>query len=155
MNDNKVLDEPDEFGGVPDDQLNPEQLQKRREKKKKVAFVQPPEFHTRSFQLMVNLVKGEDFPIMTGNSCDSFISVRANGLTQVTATFSSQTKPQFKTRMLFPLLFPLNNDKIIIRVWDKRKCLSDTFIAQVPETPTENDFFNINFLQSRGGVLPF
>lgn len=48
--------------------------------------------------------------------------------------------------MLFPLLFPLSNDKIVIRVWDKRKCMSDTFVAQIPEIPTENDFFNINFL---------
>jgi hypothetical protein len=56
---------------------------------------------------------------------------------------------------MFPLYFPVFNDKIVIRVWDKRICMSDTFVAMIPEMPSENDFFNINFLQSRGGVMPY
>lgn len=56
---------------------------------------------------------------------------------------------------MFPITFPLNNDKIVIRVWDKRVCMSDTFIGQIPEFPQENDFFNITYLQSKGGVLPY
>ncbi len=56
---------------------------------------------------------------------------------------------------MFPLYFPVFNDKIVIRVWDKRICMADTFIAMIPEMPSENDFFNINFLQSRGGVMPY
>jgi hypothetical protein len=47
---------------------------------------------------------------------------------------------------MFPLYFPVLNDKIVIRVWDKRTCLADTFIAMIPEIPKENDFFNVNFL---------
>lgn len=39
----------------------------------------------------------------------------------------------FSTRMLFPILFPTFNEKIIIRVWDKRTGLSDIFIAHLPE----------------------
>lgn len=31
--------------------------------------------------------------------------------------------------MMFPINFPLQNDKIIIRVWDKRVCMADTFIG--------------------------
>ena len=46
---------------------------------------------------------------------------------------------------MFPLYFPVLNDKIVIRVWDKRTCLADTFIAMIPEIPKENDFFNVNF----------
>jgi len=33
--------------------------------------------------------------------------------------------------------------------------MTDTFIAMIPEIPTENDYFNINFLQSKGGTMPF
>ena len=69
--------------------------------------------------------------------------------------YKNQTKPQFKTRILFPLYFPLSNDKIVIRIWDQRICMTDTFIGQVPEVPTENDFFSLSFLQSRGGILPY
>lgn len=47
---------------------------------------------------------------------------------------------------MFPLHFPFFNDKIVVRVWDKRTMAADTFIAMIPEIPTENDYFNINFL---------
>lgn len=33
--------------------------------------------------------------------------------------------------------------------------MTDNFIAMIPEIPSETDFFNANFLQSRGGVMPF
>ena len=57
--------------------------------------------------------------------------------------------------MLFPISFPVYNGKIVVRVWDKRNLLSDIFIAQIPEFPKENDCFNINYLQSIGGVIPY
>lgn len=56
---------------------------------------------------------------------------------------------------MFPLHFPFLNDKIVVRVWDRRTMATDTFIAMIPEVPTENDYFNINFLQSKGGTMPF
>lgn len=55
-------------------------------------------------------------------------------------------KPMFSTRMLFPILFPTFNEKIIIRVWDKRTGLSDIFIAHLPEKMKSNDWFNLNYL---------
>lgn len=47
---------------------------------------------------------------------------------------------------MFPLYFPIFNDKIVLKLWDKRVCMSDTFIARIPELPSETDFFNANFL---------
>lgn len=47
---------------------------------------------------------------------------------------------------MFPLHFPFFNDKIVLRVWDRRTCAADTYVAMIPEIPTENDYFNINFL---------
>lgn len=33
--------------------------------------------------------------------------------------------------------------------------LSDIFIANIPEISTENDYFNLNFLISKGGIMPY
>lgn len=104
---------------------------------------------------MVNIYKAEDLPVMSFGKCDSFISVRCGGITLCTSVMKNMQKPQYATRLLFPLYFPVMNDKIVIRVWDKRICLADSFIGMIPEIPQENDFFNVNFLQSRGGVMPY
>ena len=64
----------------------------------------------------------------------------------ITAIVKNSTKPSYNCRMMFPIYFPVHNDKIIIRLWDKRKLLVDLFIAQVPEFPSQNDPFNINYL---------
>jgi hypothetical protein len=42
---------------------------------------------------MVNIIKAEDLPIMTGETCDPFVAVRANGITLKTATFKNKIKP--------------------------------------------------------------
>ncbi|CAD8189110.1 unnamed protein product [Paramecium pentaurelia] len=155
MNENNVEEEPDEFGGVPDDQLNPEQLQARMERKNRIAVVSKPEIRGKSYQLMVNIAKAEDLALMGYPTLDSFISVRAGGTAQITSVMKNQQKPQYLSRLMFPLHFPFFNDKIVVRVWDRRTMATDTFIAMIPEVPTENDYFNINFLQSKGGTMPF
>ena len=33
--------------------------------------------------------------------------------------------------------------------------LSDIFIANIQEISTENDYFNLNFLISKGGIMPY
>lgn len=35
-----------------------------------------------------------------------------------TPTIKNSQKPNFQTRMVFPVFFPVFNDKIVIRVWD-------------------------------------
>ena len=32
---------------------------------------------------------------------------------------------------------------------------SDIFIAAIPEVTSENDYFNINFLQNKGGIMRY
>lgn len=44
-------------------------------------MVSRPMPYTKLAQLMVNIVKAEDLPILNGTTIDSFISVRANGVT--------------------------------------------------------------------------
>lgn len=56
--------------------------------------------------------------------------------------------------MLFPAYMPFLNDKITVRVWSKgSKLISDTFIANLPEFPSQNDFFNISKLLAIDGRL--
>jgi hypothetical protein len=50
--------------------LTAEQLQKRREKKDQIAIVSKPDYYNKKYQLMVNIVKAEDLPILTGASMD-------------------------------------------------------------------------------------
>jgi hypothetical protein len=52
----------------------------------------------------------------------------------------------YSARMKFPLFYPILNDRIVIRVWDNRRMLSNIYIGSVPEVPSENDQFNINVL---------
>jgi hypothetical protein len=42
---------------------------------------------------MVNIYKAEDLPTMSFGSCDSFISVRAGGITLCTAVMKNMKKP--------------------------------------------------------------
>ena len=57
--------------------------------------------------------------------------------------------------MKYPVQFPLLNDKIVMKCWHKSRFLSDILIANIPENPFVDGWFNINFLQSTGGNLPF
>ena len=72
-----------------------------------------------------------------------------------TPVVENTQKPSYMMKFQFPVFMPVLNDKIIIRCWDKRKALSDIFIGNIPEMPLENDYFNINSLQSKGGNMPY
>jgi len=73
----------------------------------------------------------------------------------ITQVAKNTVKPQYYSKLCFPCEFPVYNDKVIIRVWDKCFMAADNFIANIPEIAKENDFFSLNYLQSRGGMMPF
>lgn len=56
-------------------------MKRRLDKKNQIAIVSKPEIRGKSYQLMVNLVKAEDLPLMGYGGLDSFVSVRAGGFT--------------------------------------------------------------------------
>jgi len=91
-------------------------------------------------------VKAEGLPIMFGDSCDSFVSCRVGGNVLTSEIVKNSQKPVYSARMKFPLFYPILNDRIVIRVWDNRRMLSNIYIGSVPEVPSENDQFNINVL---------
>ena len=72
-----------------------------------------------------------------------------------TSTVEDSNKPAYMTKLIFPIYYPVHNDKIVIRLWDQRKLLSDVFIAAIPEIPTENDYFNVKYLLSKRGIMPY
>jgi hypothetical protein len=47
---------------------------------------------------------------------------------------------------MFPVYFPLLNDKIVMRIWDKRRGMPDVFIGNIPENPFIDNWFNVNYL---------
>ena len=57
-------------------------------------------------------------------------------------------------KLLFPVILPAFNDKIIVRVWDNR-ILNDLFIAAIPEIASDNDFFNLNYLLTIGCIMRY
>lgn len=63
-------------------------------------------------------------------------------------------KPKWYTKFQMPLMYPVMNDKITIRVWHRRRGLMpNMFIANVPEQPTATDSFNITVLQAQDGRM--
>ena len=48
--------------GIPDEELTPEQMKKRRDAKKNFAILGKPSLMSRSYELSVNFVRAEDLP---------------------------------------------------------------------------------------------
>lgn len=55
---------------------------------------------------------------------------------------------------MFPVTYPILNDKITVRIWSKNGGFSaNTFIANIPEHPSETDNFNLSKLLSQDGRM--
>lgn len=60
------------YEGLGDEELTAEQLKERKERNKLPAIIGKPKMLTKTYQLMINLVKGEDFPALgLSSDCDS------------------------------------------------------------------------------------
>jgi hypothetical protein len=121
-------------------------------KKQGLFIIGEPSMITKGYQLSVNVLKAEGLPICTGDSCNSFISVRVSGCVQTTRVIKDNFSPIYNARMCFPVHTPLLNDKITVRLWSKTNG-PDIFIANVPEYPSAFDFFNISKLMTNEGKL--
>jgi len=62
--------------------------------------------------------------------------------------------PVYNQKLMFPCYYPFLNDKILLRIWNYGVNRADDFIANIPEFPAPNDFFNITKLISLGGRMP-
>lgn len=119
-----------------------------------LSLLEGPALNSKGYVLNVNVVRAEDLPKLGLYRCDSFLSVRVGNTILRTQTVEKNQKPKFSTRLVFPVHFPLMNDKVVMKLWDQA-ALGDIFIANVPENPFEDLAFDLNYLQSAGGTIPF
>jgi hypothetical protein len=67
---------------------------------------------------------------------------------------SKNQDPVFSTKLLFPITYPILNNKITLKLWSKNSGLfANTHIANIPEHPSEFDFFNISKLLAQDGRM--
>ena len=63
--------------------------------------------------------------------------------------------PAFNCKLSFPVYSPIQNDKILVKLWMQNSAISsDELLANIPEIPTPDDFFNISKLQGNDGRMP-
>ena len=143
-------DDWDEFEGIDDADLTPQQLIQKKKRAQNVSILDEPKILSTPYQLLVNIVHGDGL----NKEMKSFISCRVQNFVMKTEATAPSTKPKWNSRLQFPITLPLLNDKIIIKMWDQ-KFASSTFYANVPENPLYENKFHINYLQSTGGNMPF
>lgn len=98
-----------------------------------------PDLALSGYHLSVNIFKCEGLPDV-GSSCNAYCSVRCLSLVNTTPTIERNNSPTFNCKLVMPIINPILNDKIIVRIWDS----SGLLIANVPEKPQESDQFNVS-----------
>lgn len=115
-------------------------------------MINAPSLKFKSYQLFVNVYKGESFPLMEdGNPASAFVSVRTQQSILTTRTFPQNASPNFYARLYFPVFLPTFNDKIRLVLWHNDG--KDVFLANVPELANSTDFANISTLVSLDGKM--
>ena len=155
MNDRLDDEDFDKNGNIADEDLTPEQLKERKEAYKNYTILGIPRVNQKNYQLYINIVRGDSFPNIGGAGIKGLISCKVANSILISKVQERTQKPKFSTRMKFPISFPLLNDKIVMKAWNINDFSPDQFIANIPENPFIDNWFNINFLQSGGGNLPF
>jgi len=52
-------------------------------------------------------------------------------------------------------MYPIYNSKISLILWDERFLYKDTFIAYIPEIASTDDYFNLDVLTSKHGIMKY
>ena len=115
-------------------------------------MVNTPQFIQKTYQLSCVVMKAEHLPLFE-REVYPFVSARVNGLV-LTSKFCQKQNPVFNSRMQFPITSPILNNKITMRLWSDGGTFSaNPFIANIPEHPCDNDFFNISKLLASDGRM--
>lgn len=109
--------------------------------------IQNPTLNMRKYQLNVNIVRMEDVAQVGTGSINPFIAGKVGNITLNTSTIYNSQKPEFSCRLKFPVTIPAQNDQIVLKAWDYVSIGRDNFIANIPENPFIDPYFNITFLQ--------
>lgn len=120
-----------------------------------VMIVNSPNVVNKNYQLALVVMKAENLPNCLGSSVHPFVSARVNGCVLTSREVTKNPNPIFNNRLMFPITYPILNDKITLRIWSKNSGFTaNTYIANIPEHPQENDFFNLSKLLSNDGRMP-
>ena len=85
--------------------------------------------------MAIVISKAENIAICEQRSWNPFISARVNGCVLPTKC-QANSNPVFNQKLMFPLTYPILNDKITMRIWSDNKGLtSNSYIANIPEHP--------------------
>lgn len=118
-----------------------------------IVQINSPGVIEKCYQLSVVAQKAENLPLCTNEAVFPFVSVRVNGCVLTTNTTKGQDAI-FGRKLMFPITYPILNDKITVRIWSKNGGFSaNTFIANIPEHPSETDNFNLSKLLSQDGRM--
>lgn len=119
-----------------------------------VMVISSPTTAEKCYQLNVVVSKAENIHPISGDAVHPFISCRVNGCVLTTKIMKENQNPHFLQKLMFPITCPVLNDKITMRIWSKVSGFSaNHYIANIPEHPTANDFFNISKLISCYGRM--
>jgi len=110
-----------------------------------LMLISQPEVYVKSYQLTIVVMKAEGLPDSGLGSVNPFVSARVNGCVLTTKIVNANKTPLFQQKLLFPISAPILNEKITARIWSNNPGLTpNTFIANIPEHPSEFDYFNLS-----------
>ena len=106
------------------------------------------------YQMTIVCSKAENIAICEPRSWNPFISARVNGCVLTTKTLQSNSNPVYNSKLLFPLTYPILNDKITMRMWSNSNGFSSNiYIANIPEHPNQSDYFNVSKILAHDGRM--
>ena len=88
----------------------------------------------KSYQMTVTIAKAKHLVKVDG-LIQPFVSARVNGLV-LRSNKKIKPNPEWNCKMLFPIFYPVLNNKITVRIWSETGMLSkNVFMANIPEHP--------------------
>ena len=121
---------------------------------KGVTPINSPILIDKTYQLTAMIIKAENLPLFDGK-VNPFVSCRSNGFVLTSKHVVNNQGPVFNSKVNIPITYPILNDKITMRMWsDKGNLSANQFIANIPESPSQFDFFNLSKLLCSDGRMP-
>lgn len=127
-----------------------------QDKKKGIFLLKNPQMFNKQYLLNINIVKVEGIPSDdVGTKYTTYWSARVQGNSLTSGIIKDNLSPAYNCKLGFPVYLPIQNDKIIIKLWMRvSRIAADELLANIPEIPESTDFFNISKLQGNQGRMP-
>lgn len=87
-----------------------------------------PDLQRKGYLLNTYFYRAQDLPYAE-NACNSFVSVRFNGMTAQSGIAYNTKTPKYLSRIQFPFYAPLRSDPVEVQLWNHNFGRPDTFIG--------------------------